>query len=137
MARCPAHDDRVPSLAIDERSDGTVLVCCHAGCSQHAVINALTARGLWPGVSGRSLAQVPVPPRQCTDREPPPSRTRVGAAMSIWHRSEPAAGTLVETYLRTRGITLPPPAGARLPVAPDASHGRGLAGHGRARDARA
>ena len=29
--------------------------------------------------------------------------------MSIWHRSEPAAGTLVETYLRTRGITLPPP----------------------------
>ena len=109
MARCPAHDDRVPSLAIDERSDGTVLVCCHAGCSQHAVINALTARGLWPGVSGRSLAQVPVPPRQRTDREPPPSRTRVGAAMSIWHRSEPAAGTLVETYLRTRGITLPPP----------------------------
>ena len=109
MARCPGHDDRVPSLAIDERSDGTVLVCCHAGCSQHAVINALTARGLWPGVSGRSLAQVPVPPRQRTDREPPPSRTRVGAAMSIWHRSEPAAGTLVETYLRTRGITLPPP----------------------------
>ena len=109
MARCPAHDDRVPSLAIDERSDGTVLVCCHAGCSQHAVINALTARGLWPGVSGRSLAQVPVPPRQRTDREPPPSWTRVGAAMSIWHRSEPAAGTLVETYLRTRGITLPPP----------------------------
>ena len=68
MARYPAHDDRVPSLAIDERSDGTVLVCCHAGCSQHAVINALTARGLWPGVSGRSLAQVPVPPRQRTDR---------------------------------------------------------------------
>ena len=109
MARCPAHDDHVPSLAIDERSDGTVLVCGHAGCSQHAVINALTARGLWPGVSGRSLAQVPVPPRQRTDREPPPSRTRVGAAMSIWHRSEPAAGTLVETYLRTRGITRPPP----------------------------
>ena len=109
MARCPAHDDHVPSLAIDERSDGTVLVCGHAGCSQHAVINALTARGLWPGVSGRSLAQVPVPPRQRTDREPPPSRTRIGAAMSIWHRSEPAAGTLVETYLRTRGITRPPP----------------------------
>ena len=76
MARCPAHDDHVPSLAIDERSDGTVLVCCHAGCSQPAVINALTARGLWPGVSVRSLAQVPVPPRQRTDREPPPSRTR-------------------------------------------------------------
>ena len=99
MARCHTHDDRVPSLAIDERSDGTVLMCCHAGCSQHAVINALTARGLWPGVSGRSLAQVPVPPRQRTDREPPPSRTRVGAAMSIWHRSEPVAGTLVQTYL--------------------------------------
>ena len=109
MAHCPAHDDRVPSLAIRETDDGRMLVRCHAGCSQHAVIDALIARHLWPGVSGRPVAQVPVPPRISTVREPPRDRTRLKAAMAIWHQSEPAAGTLVETYLRARGITLLPP----------------------------
>ena len=47
MARCPAHDDRTPSLGITE-SDGKVLVCCYAGCAQDDVIAALQARGLWP-----------------------------------------------------------------------------------------
>ncbi|MGE5568911.1 MAG: CHC2 zinc finger domain-containing protein, partial [Rhodospirillales bacterium] len=47
MARCPAHDDRSPSLAIHER-DGRVLVHCFAGCGQEAVIEALRERGLWP-----------------------------------------------------------------------------------------
>lgn len=46
MARCPAHDDRNPSLSISEK-DGNVLVHCHAGCPQRAVTNVLKARGLW------------------------------------------------------------------------------------------
>lgn len=47
MARCPAHDDRTPSLSISDR-DGRVLVHCHAGCDQERVIHALRSRGLWP-----------------------------------------------------------------------------------------
>src|ERR1035441_4284087 len=47
VARCPAHEDRSPSLSIVERG-GKVLVHCHAGCSQEAVIEALRGRGLWP-----------------------------------------------------------------------------------------
>lgn len=31
MARCPAHDDRAPSLSIADARDGKVLVRCHAG----------------------------------------------------------------------------------------------------------
>ncbi len=50
LCRCPAHDDRDPSLSVTVES-GTVLVHCHAGCSQDAVIAALQARGLWPGQS--------------------------------------------------------------------------------------
>jgi 5S rRNA maturation endonuclease (ribonuclease M5) len=46
MARCPAHDDNNPSLAIRE-VDGKVLLHCHAGCPQLAVIDALTTRGVW------------------------------------------------------------------------------------------
>lgn len=45
MARCPAHDDRTPSLAIRE-SQGKILLHCHGGCKQRDVIDALKARGL-------------------------------------------------------------------------------------------
>ena len=41
MARCPAHDDRTPSLSIRDADDGKVLVRCHAGCDQKRVIAAL------------------------------------------------------------------------------------------------
>lgn len=46
MATCPAHDDKNPSLAVRE-DNGKILLRCHAGCSQHEVIEALKARGLW------------------------------------------------------------------------------------------
>lgn len=46
MARCPAHDDRTPSLSITER-DGKVLVKCFGGCAQSDVISALRELGLW------------------------------------------------------------------------------------------
>lgn len=47
-ARCPAHDDHNPSLSVTDGDDGKVLVYCHAGCSQEAVIGELRHRGLWP-----------------------------------------------------------------------------------------
>jgi hypothetical protein len=31
-ARCPAHDDRTPSLSVSESEDGRALIYCHAGC---------------------------------------------------------------------------------------------------------
>src|SRR5262245_54489201 len=48
MALCPVHEREgsTPSLAIVDR-DGHVLLKCHAGCAQKAVIDALKARGLW------------------------------------------------------------------------------------------
>lgn len=44
IARCPAHDDRSPSLGIAEGNDGTVLVQCYAGCTQYEVVDALGLR---------------------------------------------------------------------------------------------
>jgi putative DNA primase/helicase len=46
LARCPAHDDRRPSLSI-RMEGGKTLVHCHAGCAQRDVIDALKGRGLW------------------------------------------------------------------------------------------
>jgi len=54
MARCPAHDDRTPSLSICDAEDNKVLVRCHAGCEQERVIAALRTRGLWTTTAARS-----------------------------------------------------------------------------------
>ena len=56
MCRCPAHDDRNPSLSVTER-DGTILVYCFAGCSQTEVIQALKDRGLWPAPTQEQRSQ--------------------------------------------------------------------------------
>jgi hypothetical protein len=46
MVPCPAHDDRNPSLSVDEK-DGKLLLKCFAGCDQRDVVSALRDRGLW------------------------------------------------------------------------------------------
>lgn len=38
MARCPAHQDRRPSLSVSEGDDGRVLVYCFAGCGVEAIV---------------------------------------------------------------------------------------------------
>src|SRR5262245_53438919 len=103
IAHCPAHDDREPSLSIREANDGKVLVCCHAGCTQDSVITALRARGLWEDGSprkSRRLHNVMEEP-DCGDAQ------RTDAALKIWQSAKPAGGTVVETYLRSRGLHLP------------------------------
>jgi hypothetical protein len=44
QARCPAHDDRDPSLSLAEGDDGRVLLYCHAGCSVEAITSAIGVR---------------------------------------------------------------------------------------------
>lgn len=41
LARCPAHEDRSPSLSIRELDDGRVLVHDFGGCDTQAVLDAL------------------------------------------------------------------------------------------------
>jgi hypothetical protein len=40
-ARCPAHPDRNPSLAVTEKEDGRVLLYCRAGCETADVLAAV------------------------------------------------------------------------------------------------
>lgn len=40
-SRCPAHDDRSPSLSIKITADGRLLAYCHAGCTFKAIIDAM------------------------------------------------------------------------------------------------
>jgi hypothetical protein len=41
LARCPAHEDRTPSLSITEGADGRILLHCWAGCKTADVLAAL------------------------------------------------------------------------------------------------
>lgn len=43
---CPAHDDDNPSLSVTDAADGSLLVFCHAGCAQDAVLAALADMGV-------------------------------------------------------------------------------------------
>ncbi len=107
-ARCPAHDDREPSLSIRD-ADGKVLVRCHAGCNQRDVIAALKARGLWDGKAHSSIRKSRH--RKVSPPRPDPDQTeRSAVALSIWQSTIPADGTPVEAYLASRGLTcsLPP-----------------------------
>ncbi len=40
-ASCPAHNDRSPSLAINESTAGRVLVKCFAGCTAAEIVGAV------------------------------------------------------------------------------------------------
>jgi hypothetical protein len=41
IARCPAHEDKHPSLAIRHEPDGRILVHCFAGCEPEAILSAI------------------------------------------------------------------------------------------------
>ena len=41
QARCPAHDDRSPSLSLTHGADGRALVRCWAGCSALEVVHSM------------------------------------------------------------------------------------------------
>lgn len=43
-ARCPAHQDRNPSLSVKEGDDGRVLLHCHAGCDSAEIVGAVGLR---------------------------------------------------------------------------------------------
>lgn len=114
MARCPAHDDSSPSLAISAGSNGKVLVRCHAGCDQRDVIAALSERSLWDATGNRP-GGISRKHRKNLEREPDPdAKARTEAALAIWRASQDIAGSLGETYLRSRGLALSPLPSLRL-----------------------
>ena len=111
-ARCPAHDDRQPSLSI-RNGKRRVLVRCHAGCEQRDVIAALKERGLWEGAARLPLRHVPR--RKVVEQQPNQQQEKRSiAALAIWQSSKSAQRTPVELYLASRGIYLPPPDALRF-----------------------
>ena len=116
-ACCPAHDDHQPSLSISERN-GKLLVKCHAGCDQEAVWNALKSMGLVAGDRPGPSTRAAHASRRRVVSE---TSNKIEFAKRVWAESQPAVGTPVETYLASRGITIPPP--PTLRYHPNLKHG--------------
>ena len=83
MAKCPAHDDRVPSLSIAGGDDGRVLVKCFAGCSFDEVIAAIgiPAEVLFPpkAIAHAGRLRRPFIPQQVFER----ARLEIGVVAVI------------------------------------------------------
>jgi putative DNA primase/helicase len=95
-ALCPAHDDRNPSLSINETKAGKILLKCWHGCEQQLVISELKRRGLWTSEK-RQAAQKP---RREDDR----AKQNMQLAGEIWRATVPIGETVVKHYLQKRGI---------------------------------
>jgi putative DNA primase/helicase len=102
--RCPAHDDSNPSLSISEGDDGKVLIHCHAGCSQDAVLDALRSRGLsWR--NGETVTpELRRIVRQWRGSEP----DTAALAKRLWAEGVDPAGTVAEEYLAARRLITAP-----------------------------
>ncbi|WP_254493910.1 hypothetical protein [Bartonella sp. B1099] len=94
LARCPAHDDQLPSLSIANGNDGRLLLTCYAGCSFREIIQALRRIGLLGKQAYDHMLSFSK--QFCADFK---------RAKKIWKQSQPIKNTLAETYLRMRGIT--------------------------------
>ena len=116
-AACPSCGYK---SALSIRDDtGRPLVRCHVGCEQAAVLDALRNLGLWHSRAEDWPSYQPArsrPPRTATD-----DAQKAAWARDLWQRSWPAAGTPVETYLRSRGLGDPIPPAIRF--LPDTKHG--------------
>jgi putative DNA primase/helicase len=102
-----------PSLSIRDADGGKVLVRCHAGCDQGRVIAALRSRGLWDENAQRRFTR-PAWRGVVSDQPDRDDAKRTEAALAIWQAATPAGNTLVESYLLSRGLRLPPPATLRF-----------------------
>jgi putative DNA primase/helicase len=107
MARRPSHDDRKPSLSIRDADNGKVLVRCHAGCEQEQVIATLRSRGLWTE-SARPFFTRLAPRSLANSTEPHCDDSKHTEVLAIWQAARPSGGSLVESYLVSRRLHLPP-----------------------------
>jgi hypothetical protein len=99
VARCPAHDDRTPSLSLADGHDGRLLVKCWAGCSAHNVLSALRRCELFGANKLRGVIDARGGGSDAEDRKK--------RALDLWNEAFPVSGTIAAQYLLARGLALP------------------------------
>ena len=124
---CPFHKEKTPSFTVNEdkgfyhcfgcaaHGDVITFVMGFAGCSFREAVEDL--RGGPGPMSPEDVRRAAERQRHAEAErrrlDEHDARQRTGDALQIWRRAVPAPGTLVETYLRARGITIPIPPSLR------------------------
>lgn len=93
MCRCPAHDDRSPSLSVRVGAR-SLLFKCFAGCDTIDVLRAIRRRNL----DIPSEDSAPVRDWQPRDRR------MMGRAQQLWDEALPFAGSPAQHYARSRAL---------------------------------
>lgn len=97
-------------------ADGRFAICTrpeHTGELQETGAGTFAHRLDGACKCGRQHGSAPIPPPQA---KPALDSERTDAARRIWSRTRPATGTIVETYLKARGLTVPIPPTLRFAV---------------------
>jgi hypothetical protein len=97
-------------LALRE-GEHRLLVKCHAGCSRAEILDELYRRRLaTDGETANRQLLDPDTVQRRREAEKRDRQYRTAKALDLWrHETCQAAGTIVKTYLRRRGIILPAP----------------------------
>lgn len=114
MCRCPAHDDRIPSLSV-RVGERRLLFHCFAGCETRHIIHALGALRLLGPIIAVDSAEPAATPGA--------GRCHRGLATRLWGAARPIGNSPAETYLRSRGLVLEP---SDLRYHPRVPYGRGV-----------
>lgn len=113
LCRCPAHDDRRPSLSV-RVGRTSLLLRCFAGCPVAHVLKSLRAAGHpIEAADGRESPRF-------EDRAPRDADRSRAAAVRVWGGARPLAATPAERYLSGRGLTVQ---SAELRYHPRTPHG--------------
>lgn len=104
QAPCPAHTDKNPSLSIKEEN-GKILVYCHAGCTQQAVLAALNNMELWKKHQ-HFLAPFQYQTSHISRQQRGKSSTSFFNIKHLWDQAEPIKGSPAQNYLSGRRIRL-------------------------------
>ena len=98
MCRCPAHDDRTPSLSVRPGRE-RLLLHCFAGCDSADVLRALQSKGLIEPGGGHAHGESVTSSRRSFSR----------AALALWSEARPIAGTPANPISSRGGLRRIPP----------------------------
>ncbi|WP_416914321.1 DUF7146 domain-containing protein [Seohaeicola sp.] len=102
-------------MTLADGASGLLAHCKRAGCTFGDI---LTAASIAPGTFA---SRDPAKPLRREAEQSAEAAKRARQAQTLWREAEPIRGTVVETYLRGRGITCDPPPVLRFH--PEAWHG--------------
>jgi hypothetical protein len=106
------------TLSIAEGDDERLLLHCHGGCKYDAILPALVEYGLLDDEGDRDPGD-----HDHIDHHRRDNKQRSEIARWIYDHLVPAIGTVVESYLRSRGITIAVPQALRFGNCPHRTGG--------------